>query len=341
MSAMGFYPVCPGQDFYVMGSPIFDKITIHLESGNKFEIIAGNNSEKNIYIQSANLNNKPLSNSYLYHKDIMKGGSLTLSIGSEPNKQWAENSNSRPKSTIKDHQIVPVPYISRGTHTFIDSTVVELGNILEGAKISYTFSDEPTYQYSDTYTSPIAVRETRNIRAFASKEGMLNRFEIYAELFKIPELVKIKLNTEYSSQYAAGGALALIDHLKGGEDFRTGTWQGYSGVDLDVATDLNVSRYIKDVFINFLQDNTAWIFMPYEVNFYISEDGVDFELIKAVPNPLSHKEEGTFIQAFSSEIQSNARFINIVGKNIGICPEWHKGSGGEAWIFADEIIFNH
>jgi len=341
MSAMGFYPVCPGQDFYVMGSPVFDKITINLESGNTFEIIAKNNSENNIYIQSAKLNSKPLSTSYLYHKDIMKGGRLSLSMGPEPNKQWAESSNTRPKSSITDHLIVPVPYLTGATHTFIDSTVVELGNILEEAKISYTFSDQAAYQYDKIYDSPIEVNETRDIRAYASMEGMTNSFEINAELFKIPELIKIKLNTKYSSQYAAGGDLALIDHLKGGEDFRTGTWQGYSGVDLDVEIDLNESRYIKDISINFLQDNNAWIFMPYKVNFYISEDGVNFEPIITVQNQISHKEEGTFVQPFSAEIQSDARFIKIVGNNIGTCPHWHKGAGGEAWIFTDEIIINY
>ncbi|MBK6283860.1 MAG: glycoside hydrolase family 92 protein [Draconibacterium sp.] len=78
MSAMGFYAVTPGMDYYVIGSPLFDKITINLENGNKFEIIAKNNSEKNKYIQSTKLNDLNFSKTYLKHADIVGGGKLVF-----------------------------------------------------------------------------------------------------------------------------------------------------------------------------------------------------------------------------------------------------------------------
>ncbi len=101
MSAMGIYSVTPGMDYYVIGSPVFDKITINLENGNKFEIIAENNSQENVYIQSAKLNGKPYPKTFIKHGDIMNGGNLTFEMGKEPNKDWGANKKDRPYSPEK------------------------------------------------------------------------------------------------------------------------------------------------------------------------------------------------------------------------------------------------
>lgn len=91
-SAMGFYPVTPGQNTYAIGSPVFDKVTIHLDktyyTGDKFVIEAKNNSKKNRYIQSAVLNGKILNKPWIDHSDIKNGGSLIFQMGPEPNKEW-------------------------------------------------------------------------------------------------------------------------------------------------------------------------------------------------------------------------------------------------------------
>jgi len=87
-SMMGFYPVAPGMPYYVIGSPIFDEIT--LNAGEQpFTIRATNNSAENRYIQSASLNGEPLDHAYLKHQEIVDGGELVLEMGSEPNQEWA------------------------------------------------------------------------------------------------------------------------------------------------------------------------------------------------------------------------------------------------------------
>jgi len=95
-SALGFYPVCPGSPYYVIGSPSFTKATISLDNGRRFTITARDASEDNIYIQSATLNGKPWNKSYLSHDDITAGGTLEFLMGSAPNKQWAADSSSLP-----------------------------------------------------------------------------------------------------------------------------------------------------------------------------------------------------------------------------------------------------
>ncbi len=97
-SMVGFYPVCPGMPYYVIGSPSFEESVITLENGKKFTIKAKGASEKNIYIQSATLNGQPYNKSYILHKDIMNGGILSFVMGDTPNKEWASATGSLPPS---------------------------------------------------------------------------------------------------------------------------------------------------------------------------------------------------------------------------------------------------
>ena len=87
-SYMGFYPVCPATPYYMIGSPVFPKLTLNLENGKAFTIIAENASAENIYIQSAELNGQPYTHNYLLHEDIMKGGELYFVMGNKPNPAW-------------------------------------------------------------------------------------------------------------------------------------------------------------------------------------------------------------------------------------------------------------
>jgi putative alpha-1,2-mannosidase len=84
LSAMGIYSVTPGTDQYVLGSPVFRKVTMNLENGKKFIIEAPLNSSKNVYIKGATLNGKALTHHYITHADIMKGGTLNLQMSDQP-----------------------------------------------------------------------------------------------------------------------------------------------------------------------------------------------------------------------------------------------------------------
>lgn len=101
-SAMGFYPVTPGTDEYVLGSPLFNKITVQLENGNTFEINAPDNSKENIYVDAVTLNGEPYTKNYLKHASIQQGGEITFSMSSEPNKTRGTGSESFPYSMTND-----------------------------------------------------------------------------------------------------------------------------------------------------------------------------------------------------------------------------------------------
>jgi putative alpha-1,2-mannosidase len=87
-SMLGFYPTTPGMPIYVIGSPRFPKVTIHLPTNKRFTITAKDWSKDNIYIQSAKLNGRTLNRAWFRHSDIVSGGELILEMGATPNKEW-------------------------------------------------------------------------------------------------------------------------------------------------------------------------------------------------------------------------------------------------------------
>ena len=102
-SALGFYPVTPGVPEYVIGSPLFDKVTMHLQNGNTFTIEAENNKDKNHFIQSIRLNKTTYKNTWIDYKDIIKGGEIEFKMDSMPNKDFGNSSSSKPFSLTNDN----------------------------------------------------------------------------------------------------------------------------------------------------------------------------------------------------------------------------------------------
>jgi len=100
-SAMGFYPVCPGTPNYVLGSPLFKKVTLNLANGKKFTIVAPDVSSKNIYIQEVKWNGKKYNRNYITHNMILQGGILEFFMGDVPNKKWGCSVSSIPPSISK------------------------------------------------------------------------------------------------------------------------------------------------------------------------------------------------------------------------------------------------
>jgi len=92
-SAMGFYPVTPGNGLYAIGSPFFEKIQIKLPDGKSFTVKANRCSKRNKYIQSARLNGKIFNQAWITHKEITGGGTLELIMGDHPNKKWAADAS--------------------------------------------------------------------------------------------------------------------------------------------------------------------------------------------------------------------------------------------------------
>ncbi|MFT7588395.1 MAG: putative alpha-1,2-mannosidase [Limisphaerales bacterium] len=335
LSAAGFYPVAPGESNYSIGSPLFNEIEFKLENGNAFKVIAENNNSENVYIQSATLNGDQLTSSQLSHFDIIKGGELVLQMTNKPQKEWGVTDGAI-KTPNKKTDLLPSPYLLNGARVFDDEKTLEFACANMNALIKYRLNKEEEFKI---YKDPIIIRDNAIVEFFAWTEESASK-KVVAEFFKRRKDWKMNLQTTYAPQYAAGGDLALIDQLRGGSDYRTGMWQGFEHEDLVCVVDQHKSTFVKEVAIGFMQDENSWIFMPTEVQFELSEDGINFTNAGVIKTQTDPQDKGTITEDFKIDLSKKARFIRVTAKSLGYCPDWHKGAGGKCWIFADEILIN-
>lgn len=103
-TALGFYPVCPGSNEYVLGAPYFNKVTVSLENGKKLEIVAPANSDTNRYIKTLNYNGKNYTKNYINHFDLIKGGRLLFDMDDKPNKSRGVKDSDFPYSFSRNNK---------------------------------------------------------------------------------------------------------------------------------------------------------------------------------------------------------------------------------------------
>ena len=340
-SAMGFYPATPASGYYVLGLPRFQNVRLTFENGKQFEVIAKNLSDQNCYVQSVKLNGKPLETSYIMFDEVFNGGTLEFTMTDQPNSTWATQPDNCPKMYIHGDPIVIVPTINANSDTFFDSLMVSMSHPVEGVEIYYTLDGSEPKDNGILYEQPLCLRQNTTVKAaakFNSQWGELWSLPIDAEYYLIDANRSVKLENMYNEQYSAGGLKALIDHIRGTDNFRTGAWQGYYGVDLIATVDLGAPKRINRLAGSFLQEVYSWIWMPREVEYFVSDDGKKFRSVGKVKNDIPDDADGAFIQEMEVRPRTNARYVKMVAKTIGICPEGHVGAGQKAWIFCDELV---
>jgi predicted alpha-1,2-mannosidase len=338
LSAMGFYPVCPGSNQYIIGTPIFDEITVNLENGKQFSISRKGDGK---YIQSASLNGSEFTASFITHSQILTGGKLKFEMGTKPNKNWGVDEGNQPSSSIDTVEYVIVPSITAESRTFEDSLLVNINSPEDAVEIKYILKTERGNSDVLQYTAPIIIQESSEITATSTSPTGYQSKSVKADFKKIKGGRTIKLNSEYSNQYSAGGDNALIDQITGGNEFRTGDWQGYRE-NLEAIVDLGKVETIRTVSLGCLQDIKSWIWMPKKVTFYFSKDGKSWKKMPSQNNPSIPNDQyggirGVFLGLYTRE---KARYIKVIAENYGECPSWHLGAGGKTWLFVDEITIN-
>ena len=333
-SSLGFYPVTPGSNQYIIGSPLFDKATIQFEDGKSFTVEAINNSLENKYIKNVRLNNKAYSYSYLKHSDIVKGGNLVFEMTDRPTN-WGSDEAFIPSTEITDHKIIPAPFIKKGDIVFKGSTSVELACADKTADIFFKLGHKGGFK---KYTEPFIIDKFIKLSVYAQK-GDIRSTTISTDFHKRDPNLKIQLYTDYENQYNAGGNDALIDGILGTEDFRTGTWQGYSDTDVHAIVDLGKVKEIHNVKLSFLRDQRSWIFLPKDLKIFTSSDGINFNKYHHSTFNSPTDTDDIKIETIEFFKSTKARYVKVIAKNYGSLPKWHLGApfDGKAWIFVDEI----
>ncbi len=333
-SSLGFYPVTPGSNEYIIGTPLFEKATLQLENNKEFTVITENLSDKNKYIQNAYLNELELDRTYITHDEILAGGVLKFIMTDAPSS-WGTLEGQEPKTEIIENKITPAPFIAEGDIAFKNETKVSLANVINDASIFYSINNDEF----QSYINPIKISEEVIFRTYAEVKGIKSE-TLLTKFYKINPNISIQLETEYANQYNAGGNNALIDGIRGSKDFRTGAWQGYQDTDVVAIIDLGSIQPFETVEVSFLQDQRSWIFFPTEVECYVAP-GKTFH--KSLPTQKIEAE----LPSSETEIKTitfnmggySSRYIKIVAKNLGDLPKWHLGAPhqGKAWVFIDEI----
>lgn len=340
LSAMGFYPVCPGSDQYVIGYPLFNEVEIDVASGTTLSITAQPLVEKKNHIVDATLNGFPYQYSYITHNDIIAGGDLEFDLDSDPDKEWGVGEDFEPFSSIEEDKFIIVPSITAESRTFEDSLLVEIHSPETDRIIEYTLVQNEIAGQHKTYSEPFYITESTTVIATAcNQDKSLSSKAAIADFKKIKGGRTIEVFTEYANQYSAGGDKALIDQIRGGREFRTGNWQGYRG-DLKAVVDLGEVKAFSNVGLGCLQDIKSWIWMPSSVEFYVSNDK---QAWKKLPTPGRPNVRVNQYGAYSGDFLSKftgiqAQYVKVVAKNFGECPPWHLGAGGQGWLFVDELV---
>ena len=366
-SALGFYPVCPGQDQYVIGSPVFDKAEITLSNGRKFTIKSPGAGGKSQYIKSGELNGADYANSFISYTNIMNGGELVLRMASEPNKGWGQSRENRPSAlSIEPENLLQplgtnklfMPFIKPAGSMFRGQTKVEMGCISPKVEIHYTLNGTEPRITSSKYTEPFDIYRTSRVRAIAFQEGKAESETAAADFYKssldpqsprlsvdylIPPFERDYLGRttdgSYSPNYKAGGKMALVDGKTGSPDFTDGRWQGFEAKDMEVVIDIGRVTPVWRITSSFLQSLSVWIFHPIEISFSISTDGKDYRMMDVIDNYPDRATISDGIKHFESLVYgASARYVRVKAKSMGICPPWHHGAGGAAWLFVDEVI---
>lgn len=334
-SSLGFYPVTPGSNQYIIGTPLFKKATLNLENGNQFTVEAKSISKTNKYIDYVLLNGKKHDQTYINHQTIIDGGVLEFIMTDKPSK-WGTALGEEPKTEITEYLIVSPPFIAKGKTAFSQSTTITLQSNTKNAKIYYSENDSEF----KLYENPFIIEEALTLKVYSELNEQKSPI-ISTKFFKIDPNLSIKLDTEYANQYNGGGKNALIDGIMGTQDFRTGTWQGYFDKDLIATIDLGSKKEINTVSINFLQDQRSWIFHPTQVICLGSIDGKNFTPIEKTQqlNEVTPSEEITIKNNRFNLQKAKYRYIKVIAKKLGALPKWHLGHkhNGKSWLFVDEI----
>ncbi len=150
----------------------------------------------------------------------------------------------------------------------------------------------------------------------------------------------VRLQTPYDLRYPGGGPLGLVDGILGRADHTDPAWHGFEGPDLHATIDLGGTSLVRSLRSTYLQSRGVGIFLPVEVVYAVSTDGKEFRTVATVGHDVSLEVAKPLTRAFETTLQrpTQARYVRVVAKSIGMIPQGHRAAGRKAWLFADEIV---
>lgn len=327
LSSIGLYQVTPGQQYFNTTNAIHNNTKIKIQEN-----------------KTVNLNTTESENKFInYNLNYYPKGPDTVIYADGPAPIYplvpvieAENKSFKDKMTVKitsniDKNIDEIYYWVDNGLIKKDSLTI-YNNVIKYHEPFEINTSSTVYAYSN-----IQYRQGYNLKNEAPKSYNKSNI-ISAQFFKKPNNFTINIQSKYNPQYHAGGDEGLLDGIYGNENWRKGEWQGYQSQDFECVIDMQSTRQISTITSNYLQDTRSWILMPTKVDYYISEDNINFTKVGTVDNTIEPKEYEVVIKPFELKFKlQKARYVKVIATNFGKLPEWHQGFGGDAFIFIDEV----
>ncbi|MBP2618096.1 discoidin domain-containing protein [Chryseobacterium jejuense] len=275
----------------------------------------------------------------------MKKGLLALSllmiqiIDAQNNSQDID-----PAGGTEDHKLsfqeTTAPPIIKADRIFDFSAKVEITPQNPGDKIYYMTLDAGDVNKKKKFTAykkPFTISRTTQVQAYVERKREKSVI-VTASFNRRPNYWEITPHSKVSPQYTATGKFALIDGIRGDLDWKKGDWQGYLGQNFETVIDFQSPLQITQITSTYLQDNKSLILMPKKVEYYASMNAKDYFLLDTIDNDIDPKDEKVQTKDFTTEIlPTEARYLKVKAYYSGKLPGWHQKTGGETYIFVDEI----
>ena len=344
-SALGLYPVTPGSDRYVLGTPRYDAATWTLPNGRTLELKVHRKGANAKFIHGLSIHGEPVTRSWVTHDELMAGGTWEFDVrsvpapkdgfgrapGDWPNEDW----------TLADEVFVAAPYLNAPRSYSGDSLLVDVGCIDSEADVFYRISDDGLSGEFAPLGGALLVRGTQVIQLYAERDGHRSA-TVSGRIARVNPDYGVSILNPFANQYAAGGERALIDGIQGeGDDFRTGDWQGYYGHDAVVTVDLGKVHRVTEMNVGVLQDVKSWIWGPSNVVCRTALDSSEFTPFGQAEPGMDPERYGAHSSRLSFKGDRKARYLQLELNqfNRGVIPDWHPGRGNPTWVFADEFGF--
>jgi hexosaminidase len=217
---------------------------------------------------------------------------------------------------------------------------IKLSSEVHNPVIRYTTDGTTPSVSSARYTQPFSIDKTSTVKAAVFIDGQSVTSPL-SRAFHLHKAVACPVDMQYpnSKSYDGSGIYTLVDGVKGSNNHGDGFWKGFNKNDMVATIDLGGQTDISYLEADAVQNAGAWIFLPREVAFEVSEDGQSFRSLGKVSHkiPVTSAEKITHNFTLKKKAQK-VRFVRVTARNLGMCPEGHAGEGQPAWLFVSEII---
>jgi hexosaminidase len=215
---------------------------------------------------------------------------------------------------------------------------VELSAPFSNSEIHFTVNGNEPGLYSQKYSSPLILKNSVTLKAAYFENGV-KQGNTFIQEFSINKATgkDITFINQPRKRYSVGEAFSIVDGVTGKLPWSGRDWLGFLGDDLNATIDLGREEEISHVIVDVLSAELSWIYLPKEIEIFVSSDGVHYVSVKKVGWEILKNYERNVDIGFD---KINAKYVKIIAKNFGKIPSGKPGEGTDAWLFVDEISVN-